>query len=288
MANGDDFDTDMQTIRDYVHAVVEAETKVVIAYTSALANVETTLQSASPSEATPDILGAVLKSGLKALEKEAVTAVKSATGADLGPVADMIHALWEEVERAERASQSLAAGEWIKTLRTEITNAYTQGRSGDDLREQIETEYKDGDEGERGGYIAGVQNELWAMRTVKAPRAECVELAMYEAWINQFFDGDCMDGTGSVLLQFSEDGSPESAKVNAVLGERVAGALNVIMAGAGVHDVMGLGVVKKVCRGDACMCFEPDNTVRKTTEDDDAERFLSDQATWRNFARFSA
>jgi hypothetical protein len=52
-----DFDTDMQTIRNYVSAVVETKAKIATAYTAALDNVQTTFQTASPAEARPDILG---------------------------------------------------------------------------------------------------------------------------------------------------------------------------------------------------------------------------------------
>jgi hypothetical protein len=288
MGDAEDFETDMQTIRDYVRAVVEGQSKIAVAYTNALANVETTFRSASATEAKPNILGAMLKSGVKSLEKAAVSAVKSETGADLGPIVEMIQAVWDEVDRAEKAGQSLSAGEWIKNLRTEITNAYTQGRSGDELREQIENEYKQGDAGERGGYIGGVQNELAAVRTIKVPRTERLELAMYEEWINQYFDNDCMDGSGTVVLLFSEEGAPDSAKVNAVFGDKIAGALNNVMSSAGVGRLMDLGVVKKVCRGETCMCFEADNTVRKATSDDHAGQFLSSPETWQLFTQFTA
>jgi hypothetical protein len=287
MGDAEDFETDMQTIRDYVHAVIEGQTKIAVAYTNALANTETTFRTASATEAKPNILGAVLKSGIKSLEKAAVSAIKSETGADLGPVVEMMQAVWDEVDRAEKAGQSLSAGEWIKNLRTKITNAYTQGRSGDELREQIENEYKQGDAGERGGYIGGIQNELAAMRIIKVPPTERLELAMYEEWINQYFDNDCMDGSGTVVLLFKDDGAPDSAKVNALLGDKVAGALNSVMSAAGIGRLMDLGVVKKVCKGDTCMCFEADNTVRKATNDDDVGQFLSSSDTWRQFTQFT-
>ena len=111
-----EFDTDMQTIRDYTSAVVETQTKIAAAYTGALANFETTVRSASATEAKADLVGAVLKSGLKAVEKEAVTAVKEETGADLGPIVDMLHAVSDELDRAAKAAESLAVGDWIKEL----------------------------------------------------------------------------------------------------------------------------------------------------------------------------
>src|SRR6266516_111125 len=288
-----DYDTDMQTIRDYVHAVVEAKNKIATAYLSAIDNFQTTVQSASPTEAKPDILGTILKSGLKTIEKTAISAVKEATHADLGPLDEMAHAIYDEIDRAAKAAESLAVGEWIKKTRTSITDAYTQDQTGEELRKQLETEYKNHDEGGRGGYIGGVQIELEAIRTInnkdapKVPKVEVIEVAFYSAWINQYFNDDCMDGTGFVYLQFNDDGSPDSATVNAPLGDKIAGALNNLMAGACLSRLMYLDVVKKLCKGDACMCFEGNNVVRKAALNDSVQSFLSSQDNWKKFSRFS-
>jgi hypothetical protein len=282
-----EFDTDMQTIRDYTSAVVETQTKIAAAYTGALANFETTVRSASATEAKADLVGAVLKSALKAVEKEAVTAVKEETGADLGPIVDMLHAVSDELDRAAKAAESLAVGDWIKDLRTSVTDAFTQGESGDAMRKRIEDEYKQNDVGARGGYIGGVQNELTALRAVVVPITKKVELTLYEAWINENFDNDCMDGTGLISLQFTSDGNPDSATVKAPLNDKIAGALNNVMAAAGVNQLMDLRVVKKMSMGDVSMCFESDNTVRKATDDEAGTTFLSSPDTWKRFRQFS-
>jgi ribosomal protein S20 len=282
-----DFETDMQTIRDYARAIVETQTKIASAYTGALANFETTVRSASATEAKADIVGAVLKSALKTVEKEAVTAVKEATDADLGPVVEMLHAVYDEVDRAAKAAESLAVGQWIKDLRTSVTDAFTQGESGDAIRERVEGEYKQNDAAGRGGYIGGVQIELEALRTVVIPKTKRVELNLYESWINENFDNDCMDGTGIISLQFTSEGEPDSATVKAPLNDKIAGALNDVMAGAGVSRLMDLAVVKKVSIGDISMCFESDNTVRKATDDEAGTTFLSSSDTWSKFRQFT-
>jgi len=281
-----DFDTDMQTIRDYVRAVVEAKTRIATAYLAAIDNFQTTVQSASPSEAKPDILGTILKSGLKLIEKQAVDAVKEATSVDLGPLVDLVHAIYDEVDRAAKAAEGLAVAEWIKNARTAITNAYTQDQTGEALRNQIESEYKNNDEGGRGGYIAGIQNELEAIGSVQVPREEVIEVAFYSAWINQNFNEDCIDGTGIIYLQFQDDGAPTSATVVAPLGDKIAGALNDRMAAAGVSQLMDLDVVKKACMGDVCMCFEGNNVVRKSTSDDSVQSVLSSPENWKKVNRF--
>ena len=282
-----DYDTDMETIRNYVSAVGEAKTKITMAYAAALDNVQTTFQTASPAEARPDIVGVILKAGLKTAEKVAVTAVKDSTGADLGPLVDLVHGIADEVDRAAKAAASRTVAEWVMQLRTSIVNSYTQGQTGEDLRKQIEDEYKQYDEGGRGGYIGGIENELDAMQKVQAPKVQVIALAMYQSWINQNFNNDCMDGTGIVQLQFDSDGNPTSATVIGPLGDRVAGGLNDIMSDAGVATLMDLDVVKKVCRDTACMCFEGNNVVRKDLDDQDAHDFLSSRDNWKKFTSFT-
>lgn len=282
-----DYDTDIQTIRNYVSAVVEAKAKIVTAYTAALDNAQTTFQTASPAEARPDILGVMLKSGLESAEKAAVSAVKSATGADLGPLVDMMNAISDEVDRAAKAAAGRAVADWLTALRTSLVNAYTQGQTGENLRQQIEGEYNNNDEAGRGGYIAGIENELIALGTVQAPAEEVIEVGMYESWINQNFNSDCMDGTGMLQLQFAADGSTTSATVTAPLGDRVAGRLNSILSNAGKYQLMDLDVVKKVCRDTTCMCFEGNNTVRKDTDDGDTRAFLTSTDNWKQFTSFT-
>ncbi len=281
-----DIEIDMQTIRDYVSAVVETKSKIATAYLSAIDSFQTTIQFASPQEATPDILGAVLKSGLKAAEKAAVSAVSAATGASLAPLADMMHGIYDEIERASKAAQGLAVADWIKGIRTAVTNAYTQDQTGEALRKQIEDEYNNNDEGGRGGYIAGIEIELEALRTAQVPKEEALQATMYQAWINQNFNNDCIDGTGIAYIQFDDEGNLLSATVQAPQGDKVAAALNQVMNGAGIYSLMDWDVVKKVCRGYDCMCFEGNNVIRKPATGDDTQAFLTAPETWQKLRQF--
>ncbi len=282
-----DFDQDMQTIRDYVDAVVQAQAQVATAYSAALDSFQLTVQTASPTEARPDVLGVVFKSGVKLAEKSAVAAVKDATGADLGPLVEMLHAISDEADRAAKAATSRSVAEWISGIRTAVINNYTQGSTRQAMIEQIQQEYNQNDEGGRGGYIAGIQNELAATKTVQAPKTEAMELSMYEGWINQNFNQDCMDGTGIVFIQFDSDGNLTSANVIAPLGDKLAGRLNTIMGSVGISGIMDIDVVKKVCREDLCMCFEGNNTVRKDTDDDDTRSFLTSIDNWKKIRSFT-
>lgn len=282
-----DINTDMQTIRDYVDAVVQAQAQFTTAYGAALDNFQLTVQTASPQEATPDILGVVAIAGLKFAEKTAVTAVKDATGADLGPLVEMVQAIYDEADRAAKAATARSAADFVTGLRTAVINGYTQGTRRQAMVEQLQNEYNQNDEGGRGGYIGGIENELEAAKTVRVPKVEAIEQALYESWINQKFNQDCMDGTGIVYVQFDSDGTLSSATINAPLGDKIAGRLNQIMSAAGTNGIMSLDVVKKVCRDTACMCFEGNNVVRKDTDDSDAHTFLDSPDNWENLTQFT-
>jgi hypothetical protein len=281
------YNTDMDTIGQYVAAVVEAKSKISTSFLAAIDNFGTVAAAASPADAKTNILGAVMKSGLKSVEKTAVTAVKSATGADLGPLVDVVNAVSDEIDRAAAAAQNLAVAQWITSTRAAVANAYTQDQSGVALHDKIVQEYNQNDAGGRGGYIGGIQNELAALKTVQTPVEEVVEVAMYEEWINQHFNNDCIDGTGIIYLQFGDDGSFTSASVVAPIGDKIAGALNSQMSNAGVANLMALEVVKKVCKGPDCMCFEVNNVIRKAASDDQNQAYLSADSTWKLAELFS-
>lgn len=281
------YNDDMQTIHDYAQAIVDKLPKIEQAYINALANVETTFQSASPQDAKPDIVGAMLKSGLKSIEKSAAAVISAETDADVGPLVEMVNAISEEIDRAAKAAGSLTAGNWIKQLRAKITNAFTNSPSADDLRQQIEKQYNQHDQGGRDNFIADVQEDRDALNQAPVPPVEAIELSMYESWISQAFNNDCIDGTGVLVIQFDGDGTLTSATVNAPLGDKIAGAINGILIAAGASRLMDLPVVKKVCRGDVCMCFEADNTVRKATDDSGAQAFLTSQDAWNRATQFT-
>ncbi len=282
-----DIATDTQTINDYVDAIVEAQTRIATGYNAALDAFQLTMQTASLKEATPDIVGTAFKSGIKSAKKAAVAAVKAATEVDVGPIVDMIDALWDEVDRASKAATSRSVADWISELRTSTINVYLQGDTRQELKDRITQEYNANDEGGRAGYIAGIENELLGAKAIKKTSVQVLELAMYEGWINASSDQDCMNGTGMVAIQFDSDGNLTAANVVAPLGDRVAGRLNSIMSPAGISGPMALDVVKKVCREDICMCFEGNGVIRKDTDDDSARPFLTSSDTWSKVRFFT-
>lgn len=282
-----DFNEDMQTLRDYVDAVVQAQIALATVYGAALDAFQSTVQTASPKEASPDILGVVVKSGLKVAEKSAVTAVQETTGADLGPIVEMMHGIYDETERAAKAATARSAAEFVNSLRSSVINGYTQGAGRQAMLDQLFSEYKANDEGARNFYIGGIQNELAATKTVHAPLVEFVEVGLYVGWINQNFNSDCVDGTGFVYAEFDTDGTLTSTTITAPLGDKLAGRLNVIMQTAGTDGPMNLDVVKKLTQGTISMCLEGNNSIRKDTDNADAHAFLTSSAIWKLVRSFT-
>lgn len=64
----DDYNTDMQTIDRYIAAVLDAKAKIATSLLAAIDNFQTTVTSASPADATPNILGTIMKAGLKTVK----------------------------------------------------------------------------------------------------------------------------------------------------------------------------------------------------------------------------
>ena len=283
-----DFQTDLQTIRDYVSAVSEANQKIATGYLAALDNVQVAFQAASPSEAKPDLMGVIAKAGLKLIEKQAATAIEKVTGVNLGPVFELVHSISEAVDKAHAAQQNLAAADWIAQTRAAISNAFTQAPSGDALRKQIEDEYNANNEGGRGGYIAGIELELEAVRVLEIPTEEQLELQIYQSWINGNFNGDCMDGVGLAFFELDSDGQLTSATLVAPLGAKIAHAINNLIDRSGkISSLMELDIVKKLSFDGDCACFEGNNVVRKPASNDDTQAWLSSSDTWQLIRRFS-
>lgn len=280
------YDVDMQIIRDYVALVEQVKARLATTQLEALANVETTLQSAAPTDATSEVMSKLTQAGIKLLEEAVSSAAKKFAGVEIAPLFELVHIAYEAVDTAKNAQSSLSAADWLRDLRSELTNGYAQSPNGETLREQLEQEYNANDEGGRGGYIAGIENERDALKALQLPLMESVELAMYESWINAHFSGDCMAGPGLAVIQFDADRNLESATLDAPEGEQVAHAMNGRLAKARKRSLMDLDIVKRLCVDDDCACFEGNNVVRKPASSDENQAWLSSPEAWAQLRRF--
>ena len=238
-------------------------------------NFETTIRFASPTEATPKILGVLAQSAVKLIEKEVASAIEGVTHVDVGPVVELVHAINDEMERADKATTSLQVGNWVKSLRSSVNNVLTEQTSFEVLRKQ----YEDSDEGERSNIVADVGEELNQLTAVadglKAITNQIFECGLYEDWINAHFTNDCVDGPGNIHIDLSEDGEISEVTVNAPLGDKIEGAFNSGPLGKGfvpeLDRIADIKVGKKVSIGDRCGCFDDRNEMTKGSD------FLSDE-----------
>jgi hypothetical protein len=86
------------------------------------------------------------------------------------------------------------------------------------------------------------------MKTVTVPKAEAVEVSLYQGWINQNFNNDCIDGAGIMNLNFDSDGNCDTGTVVPPLGDTIAAALNTAMDKTSIPSLKNLNVVKKSAR----------------------------------------
>lgn len=281
----DAVDADMQTIRNYISAVTAARTKITTSYLSAVHNFLTTIHGALPSEAGPNTLSVVLKAGLAMAKQLLVTERAAATGAVLRPLVDLLERISDEIDTSITAYEG---EDWLNGVRLAVASAGGRDQSGDELRAQVEEEYKRNDADGRSGYLARLTNELPAIQTIEPSLVQKLELSMYTAWINRHFDDDCMSGNGYLHIQFADDDTLSSATIRSPLGDKIAAALNRIMPEAGVTRLMELDVVKNVSKGDVCVCFERNNVIRKTPVSDEAlATSISDDA-WQHVTQFTS
>lgn len=271
-----EYDAAMETLGTYAHQTTEAKTRLTLVYISALANFETTVQQASREEAKADLVGVALKSGWNTAKGLVTAAVTKSTGVDVAPLVALYDAVDGEIDRAAAASTSLAAGEWIKKLRSTLTDNYAKDNSGAYLQ-QLKEYYGSLDPDERFDWITSVQVELESLKSFVPPKTDAIELALYEGWLWSFYEhcgGDPdphYGGTigGVVRIMFDEeDDSPvlEAVCIKAPLGDKIQSGIERVMTGS----VMGLNAVKQVCfygtlvaggRGYTCGCLGRDNRI---------------------------
>ncbi|NOU11408.1 MAG: hypothetical protein HOO98_15525 [Nitrospira sp.] len=280
-------DADMQAIRNYVLTVTAAQAKITTCYLSAMHSLRNVIQGVSSSEARPNTLRVVLKSGLTAAERLPVAGIKMTTETEFRPICDLIHSISNAIDKFTMTYQDLSGADWIDGVRLSIADVCMQDKSGENLQIRIEDKYRKTQGDSVGRFMTSIKNELTTIQTMEPPVVQKLELAMYTAWVNQNFTDDSIDDTGYLHIQFADDDTLLSATVRSPLGNKVAAALNGIMTQAGVTHLMELDVVKRVCKGESCVWVERDNTVRKNpTNTDTLVAFASDDA-WQRITQFT-
>lgn len=285
-----EWEADQDTMRRYAAGVTEAKTKLTLTYLSGVANFETTVQQASPADAKADVVGVALKQAWKKAKGAATSAISKATGVDISPLVELYEAIDEEIERAAKASTSLAAGDWIKKFRSKITDEY--GKTNTEAYLSRLKEYYDKlSKNERTDWITGMQVELEGLKQFHSPETKTVERTLYEGWINGSFTHCGQEGgNGFVKIDFDKSGELEQAIVNAPLGKNIEGGLEKTFAGA----LTELEVHKQVCSygdlvaggsGYRCVCFDDRNKVRMSSDLVNASELLEKAKKVKIFKR---
>lgn len=276
-----------KTIHAYASAIITAKNKIATNYLSAIDNFRTLIQSAVPSEEIqPHVLSSVLQIGLATIEKILAATLKEPIRSALQPIIDLTHGASDTINT--EANHALSGTDWLDQVQQSLTNLFSADQSAERLKMQLESDCELYDEETRDSHITNLKNEMTVLQTLELPSVEKLELAIYTAWINQNVAGEGLNDPGHIEIRVVDDGNRNSATVQAPFGDKIASALNGIMAKAGISRLANLDVVKKVFKGDVIAYFERDNSLRSNHEHNDSSMPFMLDDSWKNIERFTA
>ncbi len=176
----------------YARDLAEVERRTVQTYLGALANFETTIRSSSSQEARADVLGAVFSS-VFAQTKDAVLEVVGKEVPGISQVVAVFESVDAEIDRAKKAQESYAVGEWIQIQRTNILRIANEAPIDSRIEQALVTEYNALPEEEKNDFINAMNHARGrisdgstnALRAGVVPDPRRVELWLYEGWINK-------------------------------------------------------------------------------------------------------
>lgn len=241
-----------QDIKIYVDYVEKQRIKLLDALLVALKNFETSMSFDSEEDAEPNVFGSLLST---AFDYGVGMVLEQIPGGDLAK--DIFDATTAELERAGKASESLAVGTWIQQQRESLGNQQIQitQQQRDRLQLEIEDEFLSRDPQER--------KELWEQlhdANAKMSRTPDYTIAtlqakLYEQFINAHYadnwDEDSLAGCIEYRLEFEDDEFDfESCRVRAPFRDHIETALNGFLnAGKlpGISLPIDFRVRKRVC-----------------------------------------
>ncbi len=212
-----------RNIREYTEGARELRRKLLMSTLNALAQFETTMTHASAAAAKPDMLGALVS---QAIDESVNVVAKRVPG--LAQVKSIYDTVTTELERAGRARQSHAMGDWIKDQRAVIDDSM-QNVDLDAMIFELEERYLDRDREGRQRFFDVLFEGIQRMGDVSLPSVDELECSFYEQWINAHFTHIADDAPGCIEYRYEyEDGTFDfvSCEVKAPSGDKVASALN--------------------------------------------------------------
>ncbi len=176
----------------YARDLAEVERRTVQTYLGALANFETTIRSSSSQEARADVLGAVFSSVFDQT-KNAVLEVVGEKVPGLSQVVAVFESVNAEIERAQKAQESYAVGEWIQSQRTNILRIANEAPIDSRIEQALVSEYNALPDEEKNDFINAMDRARGrisdrstnALRPGIVPDPRRVELWLYEGWIDK-------------------------------------------------------------------------------------------------------
>ena len=250
----------------------EQQTDLLHSYGYAIDNFADAVQFSSLAETRPDYAGVVLKTALDEVSDYAIDKIKDAAGpaglsAEVGALLDfgksLSIGLYEERERAARASSDYEAGRWIRQLRRDL------GDFSPPTRMQIQAKLEELSAGLDRAELEEFHYDLaFLVRSMEQERNRSVkeltevgELFLYQGWIRAYYartdqwlppldiTGNS-PGPGRINVFFDGD-EAVSITVSAPFGDRIAGAMGEAfdrLHAKGVDmDVWDLKVHKRLC-----------------------------------------
>jgi hypothetical protein len=238
-------------IEDYARMVDRQHRIVLDKARDALISFQTTMATASLSEATPDLVpvlaSAPYEAGVSLLE----SFIKDeALGAGVAFVLEFARGTREELKRAAAAAVDRSVATYVKEALRSMDARRTAFRP-DRVVEEAALKFLESPD--RQVFLDRLFAATEKLEKDLLPPLAFFELKHYEAWINIHFNGLKEDGRGVIAYRFAfEDREIEvlSCRVAAPHGDRIEDAVNELLAGRtipGVVRPIDLRVRKRAC-----------------------------------------
>lgn len=240
-------------VDEYIDRLTRKHDELLDISRDALAQFETTMRSASAQDADPDILGTMLSTAFNFAVDQFISRLSEkldTLSTALAFAKAVFEATTSELERAGRASASLAVGNWIKDQRVAIDQARRRFDQ-DDLQEEMSLQFLEASDRQR--FLADLQQSIERVREEELPTVSQLEQKLYEQWINAHFRTIGKDSQGCIEFRYEyEDNAFDfvSCTVEAPSGDKIETALNRLLEQKllpGVRRPIDLKVRKRGC-----------------------------------------
>ncbi len=244
-------------INDYTGMLERQHQTLLDKSRDALLNFQTTLSTASISEANPDLVSVLASAAYQAGSSLLQSYIKNnAAGAGVAFVVEVASGVSAELDRAAAATVDRQVAGFVKEAVRAIDRRRQRFHPGE-LAEEVSLNFLESSD--RQAFLDGLLAATEGLEKDVLPTLPFFELRCYEAWINMHFNGFREDGQGVIGYRFAFDGEIEvlSCRLEAPHRERIEDELNGFFASRaidGVRRPIDLRVRKRAC-------FQVKNTV---------------------------